>query len=156
MSFRLGSKSRANLEGVHPSLVRVVEVAITQTRQDFRVHDGVRSIAEQRVLLARGVSWTMKSKHLRQADGFGHAVDLVPLVDGKLAWDWQGCLSIAAAVALAAEQLQVRVRWGGVWDKELRTYASSPAAVEAESAAYVRRRRSQGKRAAIDGPHFES
>lgn len=155
MSFVLGAVSRANLAGVHPDLVRVVEAAIAASAQDFRVHQGLRTRAEQRAMVARGVSWTMDSRHLRQADGFAHAVDLVPWIDGALSWDWPACRRIAWAMAAAADALHVGLRWGGVWDKPMAAYAGSLAAVAAENEAYVARRRNAGKRAAIDGPHFE-
>lgn len=35
MSFRLSSRSRARLVGVHPALITVVEAAITRTLVDF-------------------------------------------------------------------------------------------------------------------------
>lgn len=155
MSFALGAVSRANLARVHPDLVCVVEAAIASGTQDFQVHEGLRSRAAQRAMIARGVSWTMDSRHLKQPDGFAHAVDLVPWIDGRLAWDWPACRRIAWAMAAAADRLGVTLRWGGVWDKPMPAYAGSPAAVAAENEAYVARRRKAGKRAAIDGPHFE-
>ena len=155
MSFVLGRVSRANLKGVHPDLAATVARAITLGDQDFRVHAGLRTVAEQKAMVARGVSWTMDSRHLVQPDGFGHAVDLVPLIGGRLAWDWPGCRRIAWAMARAAEDHGVALRWGGVWDRPLADYARSLAAIEAENRFYVARRRAMGKRAAIDGPHFE-
>jgi peptidoglycan L-alanyl-D-glutamate endopeptidase CwlK len=155
MTFNLGSVSRRNLIGVHPALVQAVEHAISLTRVDFQVFDGVREIAEQRASMARGVSWTMNSRHLRQPDGFGHAADLVPVIDGKLAWDWDGCVAIAFAMARAASAIRLSLRWGGVWDLPLTTFATSEASVRAASQAYVGRRRKAGNRASLDGPHFE-
>lgn len=35
MAFELGATSRAELKDVHPDIVRVVELAITLTEQDF-------------------------------------------------------------------------------------------------------------------------
>ena len=155
MTYILGARSRANLDGVHPKLVLVVESAITLTIQDFRVHEGLRSLSRQRLLVEAGMSWTLRSKHLRQADGFAHAVDLVPIVDGRLKWDWPGCRRIAAAMAQAAREHGVKLRWGGVWDKPLGAYGGTVPEIEIENAAYVARRKALGKRAAIDGPHFE-
>ena len=54
---------------------------------DATVFDGLRTLPEQRENLRRGVSKTLKSKHLPQADGYGHAVDIVPIINGQLAWD---------------------------------------------------------------------
>lgn len=153
MSFFLAARSRRQLQGVHPTLVATVERAIVLTSQDFAVHDGARTLEEQRALVANGTSWTLRSKHLRQADGWGHAVDLVPFADGRLTWDWDQCFEVAAAMAAAAQAQDAPLRWGGVWDRSMADYG--PGGVRQACAAYVRRRRSAGKRAAIDGPHFE-
>lgn len=146
MTFALGNLSRQNLVGVHPDLVRVVLRAIEITAHDFQVYDGVRTIEEQAALVASGASKTMESRHLT-----GHAVDLVPVVNGKLRWEMGPCCAIAEAVRLAAQQCGVQVRWGGDWEI-LNGYIDPPEEMIAE---YVERRRSQGKRAFIDGPHFE-
>ena len=42
MAYVLGTRSKDNLKGVHPDLVKVVERAITLTTQDFTVIEGVR------------------------------------------------------------------------------------------------------------------
>ena len=150
MSFVLGAKSRAELQGVDPDLVRVVERAIAITPVDFTVHDGIRTVTEQKRYVAEGVSWTMRSRHLE-----GNAVDLVPFINGKPRWEWPPIYRIAAAVHQAATELDVRLRWGGVWDRCLNDLPGTPAGLEAAVADYVARRRKAGKRASIDGPHYE-
>ena len=42
MSFVLGRRSLERLDGVHEDLVRVVKRAITMTRVDFGVTEGLR------------------------------------------------------------------------------------------------------------------
>jgi hypothetical protein len=61
--FELGQKSLKELEGVHPDLVAVVKRAIELTVQDFAVHDGLRTIDEQKKLVASGA----KSVHMTLA-----------------------------------------------------------------------------------------
>lgn len=78
MTYKFSAKSLNNLEGVHPLLVDVVQMCMAQQIMDFSVHEGVRSLDRQKSLVARGVSKTMRSKHLIQSSGFGHAVDLYP------------------------------------------------------------------------------
>lgn len=155
MTYTLGNKSRAELVGVHPQLVKLVERAIAITGQDFSVHDGLRTEAEQREYVRRGVSKTMNSKHRKQADGFGHAVDLVPFINGQLRWEWRPIFVIASAVRAAAVELGVDLIWGGVWDRDFETLAGSPKDMEIAVNAYVARRRGVGKTAFIDGPHYE-
>ncbi|MBX9816064.1 MAG: M15 family metallopeptidase [Sphingomonas sp.] len=155
MAYQFGQKSLRELKGVHLDLVAVANRAIQITSQDFAIHDGLRSIEEQRENVRRGVSQTMASKHLPQADGFGHAFDAVPVVNGKLRWEWQPIYHVTAAVRAAAIQLGVSIRWGGVWDRVLNDLPASSIDIEEEVEAYVGRRRAAGKRAFIDGPHFE-
>ncbi|HVM38339.1 MAG TPA: M15 family peptidase [Sphingomicrobium sp.] len=155
MAYSLGARSRAKLVGVQPRLVSVVERAIAITAQDFSVHDGLRTLAQQREFVRRGVSKTMASKHLRQGDGFGHAVDLVPFIGGQLRWEWKPIFVIAAAVFAAVREQQVAMIWGGVWDRRVADLPDTPAGLEAAVNAYVARRRGMGKTAFIDGPHYE-
>ena len=110
--YKLGRHSLSELEGVHPDLVAVVKRAIEITKQDFTVHDGIRTEEEQREYVERGVSKTMNSKHL-----IGEAVDLVPYINGRLRWEWMPIYSIAEAVKQAAEELEVPIRWGGSWTR---------------------------------------
>ena len=155
MPYRFGDKSLAELSGVHPDLKRVALRAIEISAQDFAIHDGLRTEAEQRENVRRGVSQTMASKHLRQPDGFGHAFDAVPVINGKLRWEWEPIYLVADAVRTAAFELDVKLRWGGVWDRELAALPPRPDLLEDAVEAYVARRRAAGKRAFIDGPHFE-
>lgn len=147
MSFKLGEKSKKELVGVHPDLVAVVEKAIEITPQDFSVHDGMRTLEEQKELVRSGASKTLKSRHLS-----GHAVDLVPYINGKLRWEWDPIYQIAEAVRTAARELEIPIRWGGDWDEIL---TETDEATEDLVSGYIERRRSVGKKAFIDGPHYE-
>jgi len=154
MTSTLGNKSRTNLIGVIPSLVRVVEHAIALTKQDFTVQEGLRSLETQKLYVARGVSQTLASKHLRQVDGFVHAVDLVPWLNGQPRWEWALIYPVAAAMRDAAVAEGVNLRWGGTWSL---LNDINPGAAEMEKAVqrYVKARLAMGKKAFIDGPHYE-
>jgi peptidoglycan L-alanyl-D-glutamate endopeptidase CwlK len=115
--------------------------------QDFAVHDGIRTMAEQQKLVASGASTTLNSRHLT-----GHAVDLVPVVNGKLRWEWDPIYTMADAVRIAAREKGVPLRWGGAWDVDFTASTQSPEDLVED---YVARRRAAGLRAFIDGPHFE-
>lgn len=145
--FTLGAKSLAELEGVHPDLVAIVRRAIELSSQDFAVHDGIRTLAQQQELVNAGASQTLDSRHIT-----GHAVDLVPYINGKLRWEWQPIYRIADAVRMAAKEQGTPIRWGGAWDVDFGASAEGP---EDIVAGYVARRRKAGLRAFIDGPHFE-
>ncbi len=150
-TYKLGEKSRENLEGVYPDLVLIVEDAIKDTEQDFSVFEGIRSDKKQEENVAKGMSWTLDSKHKVQADGYGHAVDLVPYINGKLKWDWDGCYEIARAMRKAAKKRGVQLRWGGFWGRLTITTLSPKTLVED----YLRRKKAKGQKSRADGPHFE-
>ena len=75
MTFKLSQRSRDKLEGVDAGLIAVVDYAIAVTKIDFGVICGLRSIEEQRELVAKGASKTLKSKHID-----GYAVDLMAYI----------------------------------------------------------------------------
>lgn len=152
MPFNLGPGSLRELEGVHPDLVAVVRRAIEITAQDFGVHDGSRTIEEQRELVRKGASQTMDSNHLVQADGLGHAVDLVPYINGQLRWEWGPIYEIAEAMRRASADLGISLVWGGVWDRTLGTYGNGAEAMKAAVQAYEVR---HPGRDFIDGPHYQ-
>ena len=141
MPFSLSARSRGRLEGVDPRLVKVVERAIQITTVDFMVVEGVRSDEQCRINYGRGrtaaqlaakgiasryakpnlpkVTWLSNpynSKHRRQADGHGHAVDLLPApYDWKVLADFD---KVAKAMLQAASELGVAIRWGADWDHD--------------------------------------
>lgn len=145
--FKLDTKSLKELDGVHADLVAVVTRAIALSVQDFAVHDGVRTIEEQKRMVESGAAQTMDSRHLT-----GHAVDLVPYVNGKLRWEWEPIYRIADAVRIAARELAIPLRWGAAWDIDFTTSESLPENIVSD---YAKRRREAGKKAFLDGPHFE-
>lgn len=153
MGFSLGRKSLAELKGVHPDMVSLVKRAIEITKQDFTVYDGPRTIEEQREYVRRGTSKTMRSRHLVQKDGLGHAVDLVPWINGMARWEWGAIWPIAVAMGAASKELGVKLTWGGVWDKRMDEYdCRSVEALKRAVEAYKKRHAGSDF---LDGPHFE-
>lgn len=112
MAYALGEQSLKRLQGVHPDLVSIVRLAITLTAQDFRVIEGLRTRERQRYLVEKGASKTMHSRHLT-----GHAVDLAPIVNGQVSWDWKHFYPIAEAMKQASKIKGIPVEWGGDWAK---------------------------------------
>lgn len=150
--YRLSNLSRQRLQGVDPRLVRCVERAIAITTQDFMVLEGVRSLETQRQYVAKGASQTLNSRHLKQSDGYGKAVDLVAWI-GTPRWEWDLYLPIAEAMRRAAQAEGLAIRYGGGWFR-LDTLCSQ-AAIKRATDDYVRTRRAQKQKAFLDGPHFE-
>ena len=148
MAFKLSKRSMSRLEGVNPKLVKVVTTAITISKIDFGVICGLRTIEEQRELVAKGASQTMKSKHID-----GNAVDLMAYIGSRGSWEMNLYDDIADAMKIAADEHNIQIRWGAAWHiTDLREWDSSMQDAMNE---YIDLRRSQGRRPFIDGPHFE-
>lgn len=110
MPYRFSIRSNTNLKGVKPALVKVMREAIVNSPYDFIVTCGLRTLEQQKVLVATGKSRTLKSKHLT-----GNAVDIAVLVDGEVSWDLKYYREVADHVKKIAKSLGVRVTWGGDW-----------------------------------------
>ena len=148
MSFRLSQRSFDKLEGVNEQLATTVKLAILLTKVDFGVICGLRTMEEQRVLVDKGASKTMRSKHLD-----GNAVDLMAYIGSRASWELNLYDDIADAMKQAATETGAVLRWGAAWHiPDIRRYDGT---MEDAMNAYVDLRRSQGKRPFIDGPHFE-
>lgn len=148
MAFRLSKRSLRELEGVKPELVQVVHTAIELTSIDFGVTQGLRTYEEQRQLVAKGASQTMKSKHLT-----GDAVDVVAYIGSRISWELNLYDNIADAFKAAAIEHGVKMRWGAAWHiPDIRDWDGT---MQDAMDSYIDLRRSQGRRPFIDGPHFE-
>lgn len=111
--YKLSQKSRERLKGVDARLVALVHEVLYYT--DVSVIEGLRSIAQQKENVAKGVSQTMKSKHLE-----GKAVDLWPypvprLANGQLDSSAQSWNQMAFVVGYCAGKLGLNITWGGEW-----------------------------------------
>lgn len=109
----LSQRSLSNLEGVHPDLVRVVKRAYEI--EPFIVTQGLRTLAQQKENIAKGVSWTLASRHLT-----GHAVDVC---DPDGCYDLPDMIRIGKAFKQAGQELNIPIIWGaqkkygGDWNK---------------------------------------
>ena len=148
MSYKLGKRSLEKLEGVDERMAAVVRYAISVSKQDFSVICGLRTIEEQKALVAKGASQTMKSKHL---DGL--AVDLMAYINGRGSWELNLYDDLADAMGEAAGIVGCSIRWGAAW--HIDSIADWDGTAEEAMNAYVDLRRGQGRRPFIDGPHFE-
>lgn len=108
--MKLTQRSIDRMKGVHGKLVSVVLRAAELSDLEFTVTCGLRTLAEQKVLLAKGATKTLNSKHLT-----GHAVDVAPVVDGQVRWDWPLFHILAKTFKAAAKELGVEIAWGGDW-----------------------------------------
>lgn len=137
----LTERDLKRLEGVDPRLVKVVKRAAEISQVAFMVVEGVRSRETCMVNYGKGrtagqcavfripasyakpnlakVTWLsnpFNSKHCKQADGYGKAVDLLPAP-----YDWKDTKPfdlVNKAMEQAARELGVDIRWGADWDED--------------------------------------
>lgn len=90
MTDVLGLSRVEKLNGVHPRLIEIVKAivyAMNELGYHMIVTDGVRTVAQQQALYAKGRTVpgsivtnadgvVKKSNHQSHSDGFGHAVDM--------------------------------------------------------------------------------
>lgn len=117
MGFKFGARSLKNLEGVHPDLKKVMMEAIEDSPIDFMILEGLRTLSRQQELVRMGASKTMNSRHLT-----GHAVDIAPLLNGVIRFDWPLYYKLAPVIKETASSLKVLIIWGGDW----RTFKDGP------------------------------
>ena len=114
----MNAASEKKLKKVHPDLVRVVRRVAKDWKDPetgWIITCGPRTLEEQRLLVAKGASRTMRSRHLIAANGYAHAVDFACTIKGVLKWDWGLYIKLSNAVKAAAIAEKVTVEWGGIW-----------------------------------------
>lgn len=105
----LAPRSEKCLQGVHPDLVRIVRRA-DELGARFHVTCGLRTLEEQKALLAAGKSKTLKSRHLT-----GHAVDVVAIDEHGVSYDEPDMRAVAQKIKAAAADCGLPIEWGGDW-----------------------------------------
>lgn len=115
MSFKFGAKSLKliNNAKLHPKLRLLMTESIKTSPIDFTVLETVRTIEQQRINVAKGVSKTMKSRHIPSTNksGLCEAVDVAPY---PINWkDIKRFIQLSQHIKLVAKQLNINILWGG-------------------------------------------
>lgn len=111
MTYKYSKRSLDNLVGVKQPLVDLFMEAITNSPYDFVITCGLRTVEQQKVLVATGKSTTMRSKHLT-----GNAVDFACFDEnGKITWEAKYYKAVATHIKKLATKLGVKIVWGGDW-----------------------------------------
>jgi peptidoglycan L-alanyl-D-glutamate endopeptidase CwlK len=113
--YHFSLKSLNKLRTVHPDLQRVAFRALELSPRDFGILCGARGKEVQEELVKRGVSKTIHSKHLVQADGWAHAIDIAVYMDGEIVWENMYFRPVLQAFVDAAIELGVKIRLGHLW-----------------------------------------
>jgi peptidoglycan L-alanyl-D-glutamate endopeptidase CwlK len=117
----MNQASETRLSKVHPELAkraRLLIDALAAKGFPFEVVQGLRTYAEQDALFAQ--CRTKPGNIVTRARGgqsnhnFGLAVDICPVRNGKLDWNWR-----TAFLTIDSEAEKVGLLWGGDWHKFL-------------------------------------
>ena len=114
MKFNQASENR--LKRLHPDLLRVVRRAQKLVKDpDFGavVTCTVRTLEEQKLLVKKGASKTLNSRHIPGKDGYAKAVDFAVTLNGKVRWDWPLYSRLAKIMKEASRLEKVAIIWGG-------------------------------------------
>ena len=149
--FKFSITSIGRMEGVNPKLIRVVDTALMEAKVDFSVISGVRTLAEQKELVAKGFSWTLNSKHLT-----GHAIDLAPWIEGESKWTYTFYDDLFRSMRLGAIGHGMKIRWGGAWHlDDIREWQGTGCELVDDYKRFYHATNPQGEGPSIDAPHFE-
>lgn len=114
--MKLSHSDEVKLKQCHPDLAKVIREAAKTTTVPFKILEVTRSLATQRANIRRGVSTTLRSRHLPSKDGLARAADVIPVDEkGKLIWAWPVYHKLAPIIKAAAKRVKVPVEWGGDW-----------------------------------------
>lgn len=108
--YKFSKRSLSNLKGVNPKLVKLMKEAIRESPYDFMITCGVRTLSEQKRLVAQGKSKTLKSYHLT-----GNAVDIALIVNNEVNWDFALYGEVAKHIKKIAKEQGIKITWGGDW-----------------------------------------
>lgn len=127
-------RSLDNLKGVHPNLVKIMQEAIKSTPVDFTITEGLRTVARQQELYSYGRTKLnpdtkkmtkvtnvdgikKKSNHQPKSDGYGHAVDLYPYINGSVRTSGypKETKQLADHIQSVANKLNIKIRRGIDW-----------------------------------------
>ena len=119
MSVKFSRRSLGKLKDVHPHLVVLATAVLLKFPDyDISVLEGVRTFERQIMLKDTGKSKTLNSKHLKQDDGYSHAIDIKPSTydwnDSEAKWK-----AFAKDVIKVANEMGLNVKSGGLewsWD----------------------------------------
>ena len=109
-NFKFGKSSSERRETLHPDLKKVVDLALKYATEDFSIVCGYRGEAAQEAAYEMGYSRAKfgESPHNKNPS---EAVDLAPY---PIDWDdADRFIKLSTTVFRAADELGVRLTWGG-------------------------------------------
>lgn len=115
--FKFGKKSleKINNPKFHPKLRLLLTEAIKTSPIDFTIIETVRTVAQQRIYVAKGTSKTMKSRHIPSTNksGLCEAFDIAPY---PINWnDIKRFILLSEHIKKTAKALNIIIIYGGDW-----------------------------------------
>lgn len=109
MSYKFSKRSLERLKGVDSRLVDLITKALSISKYDFGITEGVRDIKTQERYFKEGKAKTMKSKHL-----IGKAVDVVMYDENhKITWNKKYYEELNDVVQKLAREKGYKINCGG-------------------------------------------
>lgn len=117
LMYKYSQRSLDKLKTCHPDIQKVFMEVIKHV--DVTILEGVRTKETQEEYVRTGKSKTMNSKHLKQSDGYSHAIDAIAY---PIEWDnWQRNYMVAGFIKGVAASMGVKLRMGADWDGDFTT-----------------------------------
>lgn len=115
--FKFSKKSllKLNHSAIHPLIKKLMLEAIKTSPLDFTIIETVRTIEQQKVNVKKGVSKTMKSRHIPSTNksGLCEAIDIAPY---PINWkDIKGFIELSKHIKKTALKLGIKIEYGGDW-----------------------------------------
>jgi len=114
-SFSKKSLEKLNNPKVHPKIKQLMLEAIKTSPIDFTIIETVRTIEQQKLNVAKGVSKTLKSRHIPDTNksGLCEAIDIAPY---PINWkDIERFKLLSNHIKQIANALKIPITWGGDW-----------------------------------------
>lgn len=116
--YHLSGSSSERLNTVDESLQKVVRRAIQITKIDFGIpKDGGKRTAQRQheMYLDPSIKTNCDGYVDKSYHQTGNAVDVYAYIDGKASWEKEHLAMVACAMLQAANELGVKLEWGGLW-----------------------------------------
>ena len=117
---KFGKRSKENLSGVKPEVVKLCKKALRYSTVDFSIIDGLRTPQQQREMYDAGKSELDGTNKISDHQT-GYAVDVIPVVKGNV-WDTEDLevrsawLELYRAFMLAGRKLGLNLEFGLGYD----------------------------------------
>jgi len=113
--YYFSKNSKAKIAELHPLLQRILYRAIEDSPFDFGVHQGHRSIEDQKKAYDKGLS-KIDGIHRRGYHNYKPALAFDYHVAGPDIWDKEKLKAVADHIKkIGKEEFNVELTWGGEW-----------------------------------------